>query len=668
MSILPDLKARFRAALAGMVDDPAEMVELVRRSQDPKFGDYQANMAMPLAKRLGRPPRQIAAEIVARLDVSDLCAPPEIAGPGFINLRMQDRWLIERLTAALGDPRLGVAPVARPRTFVIDFSAPNVAKPMHVGHIRSTVIGDALCRVLRFLGHNVISDNHIGDWGTQFGMILYGYKHFLNADAYRQNPVEELARLYRLVRRIWDYQERQFQLDEKKNFAEVQRGALEGIRQDERQGRQGAGAGAKKALEDLARLEGEVAEIEAALQHDREDVEFSSIAEAHHATIAESVLAETAKLHAGDEENRRLWSEFLPHCEDEISRMYRRLGVTFDHALGESFYEDRLAAVVEELLGRGIARESDGAVCIFFDGIDTPMLVRKKDGAFLYGTTDLATIRYRMETWYPDAILYVVDHRQSLHFKQLFAAARLLGYRDVELQHVSFGTVLGDDGRPFKTRAGDTVGLESLLDEAVRRALEIVSANDDAKPEGRELSDEQRQQVAERVGIAALKYADLSQNRTSDYVFSYDKMLAMSGNTATYMQYAYARVRSIFSKGNIDVAALRAGTVPIFASAKMGLSPSAPISLESPAERALAVELHRFCEALDMAAADYRPNQLTAYLFDLANRYSTFFEQCHVLRAPNEALRHSRLLLCDLTARTIQKGLELLGIEVVEKM
>ena len=366
------------------------------------------------------------------------------------------------------------------------------------------------------------------------------------------------------------------------------------------------------------------------------------------------MLAETAKLHAGDAENRRLWAEFLPFCEDEIDRMYKRLGVSFDHTLGESFYEDRLAAIVEDLLRRGIARESDGAVCVFLDGIETPMIVRKKDGAFLYGTTDLATIRYRMETWRPDAILYVVDHRQSLHFEQLFAAARLLGYSGVELQHVSFGTVLGDNGRPFKTRSGDTVGLEGLLGRGgppcARNRLR--QRRRQARRTGALRTT--RRQVAERVGIAALKYADLSQNRTSDYVFSYDKMLAMSGNTATYMQYAYARVRSIFSKGNVDAEALRAARPPIL--------------LDSPAERALAVELLRFSEALDMAAADYRPNQLTSYLFDLANRYSIFFEQCHVLRAPNDQLRQSRLLLCDLTARTIQKGLELLGIEVVEKM
>jgi arginyl-tRNA synthetase len=607
MSILPDLKQRFRSALAGLVDDPADLLELVRRSQDPKFGDYQANMAMPLGKRLGRPPREVAAEIVRRLDLADLCQPPEIAGPGFINLRIKDDWLAQRLATAVADPRLGIAAVARPRTFVVDYSAPNVAKPMHVGHIRSTVIGDALCRVLRFLGHKAVSDNHIGDWGTQFGMILYGWQNFRDEEAYRRNPVEELARLYRHVRRLMDEEE-----------------------------------GAPQRTPD--------APHENLAEDETEEVASS----AHRGEVRAAVLAETVKLHAGDPECRRLWDEFLPFCEDEIQRMYRRLDVHFDHTLGESFYEDRLGPLVEELRERGIARESEGAICIFIEGHKTPMIVRKKDGAFLYGTTDLATVRYRMETWRPDAILYVVDHRQSLHFQQLFAAARLLDYNEVELQHVSFGTVLGDDGRPFKTRSGDTVGLEGLLDEAVRRAFEIVSANDDAKPDGPELSADQRRQIAETVGIAALKYADLSQNRTSDYVFSYDKMLAMSGNTATYMQYAYARVRSIFARGGVDAEALRAS--------------GAPILLGAPAERALALELLRFAEALDLTLADYRPNQLTAYLFDLANRYSTFFEQCHVLRAESEPLRQSRLLLCDLTARTIRQGLELLGIQVVEKM
>jgi arginyl-tRNA synthetase len=284
------------------------------------------------------------------------------------------------------------------------------------------------------------------------------------------------------------------------------------------------------------------------------------------------------------------------------------------------------------------------------------MIVQKQDGAFLYGTTDLATIQYRMERWRPDAMLYVVDHRQSLHFEQLFAAARQWGYHEneVELTHVSFGTVLGDDGRPFKTRAGDTVGLESLLDEAVSRAHKIVSANDDSKPGGAELSADERQRIAERVGIAALKYADLSQNRTSDYVFSYDKMLAMNGNTATYLQYAYARVRSIFSKGQVDVQQLRRAPGTIL--------------LGTAAERDLGLALLRFPEALDSTLADYRPNQMTSYLFELANKYSTFFENCPVLKAETDELRTSRLMLCDLTARAIKQGLELLGIDVVEQM
>ncbi len=580
MSMLRTLKERFRPVLAELVGTDAleKTLDLIRPAQDARFGDYQANMAMPLGKRLGRPPRDVAAEIVGKLQLDDLCEAPAVAGPGFINLRLRGDVLADRLRAAAGDERLAVPPASDPRTYVVDFSAPNVAKPMHVGHIRSTVIGDALCRVLRFLGHRVESDNHLGDWGTQFGMILYGYKHFLDEAAYAENPVAELSRLYRHVRGLMDADP----------------------------------------------------------------------------SVGKAVLAETAKLHAGDSENRRLWQEFMPVCLAEIDRMYARLSVQFDHTLGESFYQDRLADLVDELTHTGLARRSEGALAVFVEGHKTPMLVQKQDGAFLYATTDLATIRYRMETFHPDAILYVVDHRQSLHFEQLFAVTRKLGYRDVELAHVSFGTVLGDDGRPFRTREGDIVGLESLLDEAVRRADEVVAANDNAKPNGPELSPEARRRIAETVGMGALKYADLAQNRTSDYVFSFDKMLAMNGNTGTYMQYAYARVRSIFRKGGVDPVSLGDG--------------NAPILLDTPEERALALQLLRLSEALDLVLADYRPNQLTGYLFDLAGCFTTFYEKHSVLKAEPDALRQSRLRLCDLTARTIKQGLALLGIDVVEQM
>ncbi len=530
---------------------------------------------------------------------------------------------------------------------------------MHVGHIRSTVIGDSLKRTLLFLGHRVIADNHIGDWGTQFGMIIYGYKHFLDPAAYRSNPVEELGRLYRLVNRLVGYCQGKAELpDLRKQFematAEKERLAVECGRDPKDKSAEKA---LRRATAKAQSLWSEFTAREVSVHKEESDPEFSKLIAAH-PDIAARVLAETAKLHQGDAENLRLWREFLPPCLDDIERIYRRLNVTFDVTLGESFYHDRLSVVVDDLTRRGIARQSDGATCVFMPGHDTPLIIRKQDGAFLYATTDLATIQYRVETWSPDAMLYVVDHRQSLHFEQLFAAARLWGYDRLELVHVSFGTVLGDDGRPFKTRSGDTVGLWGLLDEAVRRAYQVVSEGDDAKTGGPEISAERRQQIAEVVGIGALKYADLAQNRTSDYTFSYDRMLAMNGNTATYMQYAYARVLSIFARGGVDVSALRADAL-----AGLGA-----IDLAHPAERGLTLALLQFSEALEQTAAEYRPNFLTAYLYEVANRYSTFFEQCPVLKAEDDATRRSRLLLCDLAARTLRQGLELLGIQVVDKM
>jgi len=655
-SVLGELRARFHAALSGLIDSTAEYLALIHRSQNERFGDYQADLAMPLAKRLGKKPRDLAAQIVARLDVANLAEPPELAGPGFINLRLNDDYLVRRVNALIHDERLGVPTVESPRTFVLDYSAPNVAKPMHVGHIRSTVIGDALYRTLEFVGHRVISDNHIGDWGTQFGMILYGYRHFLDAEAYRRNPVAELARIYRVVRRLMDYHESKAALPARAAEAERRRAAVQELREQvaaDEKTRSKTEKELRRAEVALADAEREWQAAQALVDDVERDAQWSKWAAAH-PDIVKAVPAETAKLHAGDEENLRLWREFLPHSRDEMERIYRRLGIRFDYTLGESFYHDQLPDLTEELLRRGIARISDGAVCIFFDDLPAPMIIRKQDGAFLYASTDLATLRWRMDNWRPDAVLYVVDHRQSLHFRQLFAAARMLGYRDVTLEHVSFGTVLGEDGRPFRTRAGDTVGLESLLDEAVRRAAEIVAANDDAKPQGPELSPEERRRVAEVVGIGALKYADLSQNRSSDYVFSYDKMLAMTGNTGTYMQYAYARIQNIFAKGGVDVAALRAS--------------GKEIRSTHPAERALILELLRFPEAVELVLEDYRPHQLTAYLFDLSNRFSTFYQECPVLQAPSPEVRAGRLLLCDVTGRVIRRGLQLLGIETVDRM
>jgi arginyl-tRNA synthetase len=656
MNVLALLKSRFEPALAPLVAEPgklAELLDMIRPSQDAKFGDYQANFAMPLGKMLGKAPREVAAQVVAGANLADFCHPPEIAGPGFINLRLQDDWLAAELNRAVRDDRLGIAPAPAPRTYVIDYSSPNVAKPMHVGHIRSTVIGDSLCRVLRFLGHEVISDNHLGDWGTQFGMIIYGYKHFADSAAYEAAPVAELSRLYKLVHKLVDYRESQKALPAVRESLARKESEIDRL---STQPKTGDKAADKKRSQELNRalaaklgMAAELSALQKRIDGVEKDPDLSRIA-ATHANIDEAVLAETAKLHSGDAENLRLWHEFLPNCRDEIARVYRRLDVRFDYEYGESFYHDRLATVVADLRKKGLAQDSQGAVCVFLDGFEAPMIVQKKDGAFLYSTTDLATIAYRMETWRPDAILYVVDHRQSDHFEKLFAAARRWGYTKLEFQHVKFGTVMGADGKPYKTREGTAAGLESLIDEAVSRAATVVAEND---PDSR-LSPDERREIAEVVGLGALKYADLSQNRTSDYTFSYDKMLLMNGNTATYMQYSYARVRSIFAKGGFDGTRLR--------------SSKAAITLAHPTERTLGLQLLRFSEALAETEADYMPHHLTAYLFDLAKSYSGFFENCPVLKAETDDLRVSRLLLCDLTARTIRLGLELLGIKVVERM
>ncbi|MBI3411179.1 MAG: arginine--tRNA ligase [Planctomycetes bacterium] len=591
MNIVQLIQNRFQDALHSLVADPGPLAAMVRPTQDVKHGDYQANCAMSLGKTLGKKPREVAQEIADGLDLGDELEKPEIAGPGFINLRIRPDWMARQLQAIAEDERLGVSKVAPAKNYVIDFSSPNVAKPMHVGHLRSTIIGDSLTRLLRFLGHTVITDNHLGDWGTQFGMLLYGYKHFVDAKAFEADPVRELARIYLHMR---------------------------------------------------------------SLMKADEDEEGNKIPD----PVAEAARQETAKLHAGDVENVQLWKMFMPACLEEINVIYRRLGVQFDHMHGESFYNDMLPDIVRELEEKGIAERSKGAMVISFGAKEPPALIQKSDGAFTYATSDLATIRYRVKTWNPDAMLYLVGSPQALHFKQLFAAARRWGYGQIELEHIAFGSVLGEDRKPFKTREGGVIELGALLDEAVERAGQVYEqSRKESLERGEEIVDlgsEERRQIEEAVGLGAVKYADLCQNRLTDYVFSWPKMLAMNGNTATYMQYAYVRNRGIFRKGGVDAAKYRN-------------QPPLP-KIDNEHERALAVQLLRFEESLLAAATEYQPSAITSYLWDLAKTYSGFFQNCPVLKAESEELRESRLLLCDLTARVIQKCLELLGIRTVERM
>jgi arginyl-tRNA synthetase len=585
MSVLDELQGRLRQALGGLVADPGPYVTLLKPAQDPRFGDYQANCAMPLSKALARPSREVAAEIVKRLPLDDVLEPPEVAGPGFINLRLKTAWLSRQVQAMARDERLGVARAEPPRTIVVDYSSPNVAKPMHVGHLRSTIIGDSLARLLRFLGHRVITDNHLGDWGTQFGILLYGYKNFRDEEALKQDPVRELVRLYVHVRGLIG-------------------------------------------------------------EEDPSDPVYAAC------------LQETARLHAGDPENVRLWQMFMPWSLEEIEHVYQRLDVHFDHMHGESFYQPMLAGIVRDLEAKGIAQQSQGALVVFVREGEPPAIVRKSDGAFTYTTSDLATIRYRAEHWHPDVVLYVVGAPQALHFRNLFEAARRWGHDKAELVHVPFGSVLGKNGKILKTREGGVPDLEGLLDQAVAAAARVYEENARQRQErGEEVPDlerEQRRQVHEVVGIGAVKYADLLQNRTSDYIFDVDKMTATDGNTATYMQYAYVRNRGIFRKGEVDPAAIRA---------------EAPLpSLAAPDERAMALQLVRFPDVLQSAAQEYKPNLITAYLWDLSKAYSGFFQNCRVLQAETPGLRRERLLLCDVTARVIRRGLDLLGIQTLERM
>ncbi len=562
------LSARLRDALAACGLDPARGE--VAQAADTRFGDYQANAAMVLAKEKKTNPRQLAADILAKLDTTGLAATPEIAGAGFINFRLEDSFIASAVSSLATDPRLGVAPVANPKKILVDFSSPNVAKPMHVGHIRSTILGDCLVRVARFLGHEVTADNHIGDWGTQFGKVIYGWKHFLDPDALDRDAIAELVRLYREVTRL------------------------------------------EETDEDIKRTARE----------------------------------ELVKLQAGDAENLAIWKQTVELSWREFEKLYDLLGIKFDERLGESAYNDALAPLCAELEKRGIARESDGALCIFFPDIPAldgkPAIVRKSDGGFLYATTDLATIAYRVNRWHPDAIWYVVGAPQALHFQQIFAAAKMMGF-DGDLRHIAFGSILGEDRKIMKTRSGENVGLAEVLHEAIERARKILAARTEALPPG------EAESTARLIGLGAVKYAELSQNRLTDYVFSWDKLLAFEGNTAPYLQNAYVRIRSIFRKAGENA------------------DPAAPIRISDPAERALAVKILQYAETLPVVLDDFRPNILANYLYELANTYHSFYEACPVLKAEPD-LRASRLLLGDLTARTLSHGLSLLGISCPERM
>jgi len=542
----------------------------VTQATDSRFGDYQSNAALILAKQLGENPRAIAQKILDAYDPSDLCEPPTIAGAGFINFTLRPEAIAAHDAHLLRDERLGVEKAVDHRRIVIDFGSPNVAKPMHVGHIRSTVLGDALARIASFLGHEVIRDNHIGDWGTQFGMVIYGWKNLLDRAALERDPIAELVRIYKETN--------------------------------------------EKATSDPR--------------------------------VREAVKEELVKLQAGDPENFSIWKETVDLSMKEFERAYQLLDIHYDIQRGESFYNDRLPAVVERLLKSGIAEVSEGAVCVFFRDIpelgEKPAIIRKSDGGFNYTTTDIATVDYRIQDLKGDTVWLVVGAPQILHFKQIIAIARREGYT-ADFRHITFGSILGENRKLMKTRSGENVPLRDLLDEAVQRARKII---EEKNPD---LSESEKVDIAQKVGIGAVKYYDLSQYRMTDYIFSWDRMLSFQGNTAPYLQNAYVRIRSIFRKAGEEFVAPR------------------QIALGAPEEKTLALKLSQFAETVPAVLNDFRPNLLANYLYELANAFHAFYEACPVLKS-EEPARSSRLALCELSARVLGKGLDLLGIRVPEKM
>ncbi|ENI1418041.1 arginine--tRNA ligase [Salmonella enterica] len=557
---------------------PADCEPQVRQSAKVQFGDYQANGMMAVAKKLGMAPRQLAEQVLTHLDLSGIASKVEIAGPGFINIFLEPAFLAEQVQQALASDRLGVSQPTR-QTIVVDYSAPNVAKEMHVGHLRSTIIGDAAVRTLEFLGHHVIRANHVGDWGTQFGMLI-----------------------------AW------LEKQQQENAGDMALADLEGFYRD-----------AKK--------------------HYDEDEAF-----------AERARNYVVKLQSGDTYFREMWRKLVDITMTQNQITYDRLNVTLtrDDVMGESLYNPMLPGIVADLKAKGLAVESEGATVVFLDefknkeGDQMGVIIQKKDGGYLYTTTDIACAKYRYETLHADRVLYYIDSRQHQHLMQAWTIVRKAGYvpDSVPLEHHMFGMMLGKDGKPFKTRAGGTVKLADLLDEALERARRLVAEKNPDMP-----ADE-LEKLANAVGIGAVKYADLSKNRTTDYIFDWDNMLAFEGNTAPYMQYAYTRVLSVFRKANIDEQALA----------------SAPVIISEDREAQLAARLLQFEETLTVVAREGTPHVMCAYLYDVAGLFSGFYEHCPILSAENDAVRNSRLKLAQLTAKTLKLGLDTLGIETVERM
>lgn len=565
-----------QAMIAAGADEQCDA--LIRQSGKPRFGDYQANGIMAAAKKLGLNPREFAQKVLDHADLSDVAEKTEIAGPGFINIFLNPTWLANNVSAALKDQNLGVSANEK-QTIVIDYSSPNVAKEMHVGHLRSTIIGDAVVRTLEFLGHNVIRANHVGDWGTQFGMLIAYLEKMENEHA-SEMELQDLEAFYREAKKHYD---------EDEAFAEKARNYV-------------------------------------------------------------------VKLQGGDEYCRTMWKKLVDITMQQNQRNYDRLNVTLTEkdVMGESLYNPMLPAIVEDLKKQGLAVEDEGALVVYLDefknkeGEPMGVIVQKKDGGFLYTTTDIAAAKYRYETLKADRALVFSDTRQSQHMQQAWLITRKAGYvpDSFSLEHKNFGMMLGKDGKPFKTRTGGTVKLADLLDEAIERATVLINEKNT------NLSDDEKTAVIEAVGIGSVKYADLSKNRTTDYVFDWDNMLSFEGNTAPYMQYAYTRIRSIFNKADVNPTALA----------------EAKIQLSDEKERALAIKLLQFEEAVQTVGKEGTPHVLCAYLYELAGVFSSFYEHCPILNAEDENVKLSRLKLASLTEKTLKQGLELLGIKTIEKM